>query len=43
MTVCIIWGDTGSGYFGVDVETVRDVIETYLPNLEAVLRTYAGE
>ena len=30
-------------YFGVDVETVRDVIETYLPTLEAVLRTYAGE
>ncbi|MDO8381632.1 MAG: DUF86 domain-containing protein [Microbacterium sp.] len=30
-------------YFGVDVETVREVIETYLPNLEAVLRTYAGE
>ncbi len=30
-------------YFGVDVETVRDVIETHLPNLEAVLRTYAGE
>lgn len=30
-------------YFGVDVETVRDVIETHLPALEAVLGTYAGE
>lgn len=30
-------------YFGVDVETVRDVIETHLSTLEGVLRTYAGE
>jgi uncharacterized protein with HEPN domain len=30
-------------YFGVDVETVRDVIETHLPSLEAVLCTYAGQ
>lgn len=30
-------------YFGVDVETVRDVIEAYLPTLKAALRTYAGE
>lgn len=29
-------------YFGVDVETVRDVIETHLPTLEEVLRAYAG-
>jgi uncharacterized protein with HEPN domain len=25
-------------YFGVDLETVRDVIQTHLPNLEAALR-----
>ncbi|CAN5590239.1 hypothetical protein BH10ACT5_BH10ACT5_19990 [soil metagenome] len=25
-------------YFGVDVDTVRDVIETHLPALEAALR-----
>lgn len=30
-------------YFGVDVETVRDVIETHLPILEAVLLAHAGE
>ena len=29
-------------YFGVDVDTVRDVIQTHLPPLEAALRQHFG-
>ena len=29
-------------YFGVDVDTVRDVIQTHLPPLEAALRQHLG-
>ncbi|WP_353808243.1 HepT-like ribonuclease domain-containing protein [Agromyces sp. SYSU T00194] len=30
-------------YFGVDVDTVRDVVESYLPSLEASLREHPLE